>query len=111
VHVLPGGEERKEESGRERGKTKEDMREERREERVLLPPALRVYKSGLAAPVWLIMCCSVRTHRAGSLTAEACSVGKRPARLACILASTQQARLRNGVLKQSCITYHLNAKT
>jgi len=31
---------------------------------------------------------------------EACSVGKRPASLACILASTQQARLRNGVLKQ-----------
>ena len=41
---------------------------------------------------------------------EACSVGKRPASLACILASTQQARLRNGVLKQSCITYHLNPK-
>ena len=32
---------------------------------------------------------------------EACSVGKRPASLACILASTQQARLRNGVLKQN----------
>lgn len=58
--------ERNEERGRRRGERKEEKREERkeergqrkeerREERVLLPPALRVYKSGLAAPVWMII--------------------------------------------------------
>ena len=64
--MLPPGR-RREERGREdrgrrrgerRGERKEEKREERkeerREERVLLPPALRVYKSGLAAPVWII---------------------------------------------------------
>jgi len=53
---------------------------------------------------------SIHLPSGGGVCPEACSVGKRPASLACILASTQQARLRNGVLKQSCITYHLNAK-
>ena len=50
--MLPPG---REERGRKRGQRKEERREERREEmreeRVLLPPALRVYRSGLAVPV------------------------------------------------------------
>jgi len=57
--LPPGREERGRRRGERRGDRKEEKREERkeerREERVLLPPALRVYKSGLAAPVWMII--------------------------------------------------------
>ena len=55
VHVLPGGERRGRRREERREEGREERKEERREEWVLLPPALRVYKSGLAAPVWMII--------------------------------------------------------
>lgn len=70
----------------------------------------RYMRYRLGIPVYLGHFCIDLYETRNEYSTEACSVGKRPASLACILASTQQARLRNGVLKQSCITYHLNAK-